>query len=184
MTNDKRSQAMIDIISAAVDSISENGIAGATVRDIASRASVNPAAISYYFGNRDNLIKTAFKVSLENAFDLEEFTFDASADYHVVFRTYLEHWMKGITQYAGLTRAHFDEVIHQRDNSGAITVGFNHFIDGIYALMVKHGLNDSKETHEKTRLIFGAFISGMLLPDIFKPVKDADAFLDALLNMI
>ena len=184
MTNDKRSQAMLNIISAAVDSLSENGIAGATVRDIAARASVNPAAISYYFGNRDNLIKTAFNVSLENAFDLNEFTFDASTDYHDVLRTFLAHWIKGMVQYAGLTRAHFDEVIHQRNNSAEITAGFNRFIDGIYELMVNHGLERNLDTQQKTRLIFSAFISGMLLPDIFKPTNNEDAFLDALIKLI
>src|SRR5688572_12374699 len=43
------------ILDAALDLFGERGLTGTTVRDIAARAKVNVAAISYYFGGKDEL---------------------------------------------------------------------------------------------------------------------------------
>lgn len=45
------------IIEAALDCFGERGLTGTTVRDIAGRAKVNVAAISYYFGGKDELYR-------------------------------------------------------------------------------------------------------------------------------
>ncbi len=45
------------ILDAALDLFGERGLGGATVRDIASRARVNVAAISYHFGGKDELYR-------------------------------------------------------------------------------------------------------------------------------
>ena len=45
------------ILSAALDLFGERGLTGATVRDIAARARVNVAAISYHFGGKEELYR-------------------------------------------------------------------------------------------------------------------------------
>ncbi len=45
------------ILDAALDLFGERGLTGVTVRDIASRAKVNVAAISYHFGGKDELYR-------------------------------------------------------------------------------------------------------------------------------
>lgn len=45
------------ILDAALDLFGERGPTGTTVRDIAARAKVNVAAISYYFGGKDELYR-------------------------------------------------------------------------------------------------------------------------------
>jgi AcrR family transcriptional regulator len=45
------------ILEAALDLFGERGLTGTTVRDIASRAKVNIAAISYYFGGKEELYR-------------------------------------------------------------------------------------------------------------------------------
>jgi AcrR family transcriptional regulator len=45
------------ILDAGLDLFGERGLTGTTVRDIAGRANVNVAAISYYFGGKDELYK-------------------------------------------------------------------------------------------------------------------------------
>ena len=45
------------ILEAALDCFGERGLTGTTVRDIAGRAKVNVAAISYYFGGKDELYR-------------------------------------------------------------------------------------------------------------------------------
>ena len=54
-TSPERTRARI--LDAALDLFSERGLTGTTVRDIAGRANVNVAAISYYFGGKDELYK-------------------------------------------------------------------------------------------------------------------------------
>jgi len=45
------------IIDAALDLFGDQGLTGATVRDIAARAKVNVAAISYHFGGKEELYR-------------------------------------------------------------------------------------------------------------------------------
>ena len=45
------------IVEAALDLFGERGLTGTTVRDIAQRAKVNVAAISYHFGGKDELYR-------------------------------------------------------------------------------------------------------------------------------
>ena len=45
------------ILDAALDLFGERGLTGTTVRDIALRAKVNVAAISYHFGGKDELYR-------------------------------------------------------------------------------------------------------------------------------
>ena len=45
------------ILEAALDLFGERGLTGTTVRDIAQRAKVNVAAISYHFGGKDELYR-------------------------------------------------------------------------------------------------------------------------------
>jgi AcrR family transcriptional regulator len=45
------------ILDAALDLFGERGLTGTTVRDIAARAQVNVAAISYHFGGKDKLYR-------------------------------------------------------------------------------------------------------------------------------
>jgi AcrR family transcriptional regulator len=45
------------ILDAALDLFGERGLTGTTVRDIASRAKVNVAAISYHFGGKEKLYR-------------------------------------------------------------------------------------------------------------------------------
>jgi AcrR family transcriptional regulator len=49
------------ILDSAITLFAERGFAEVTVRDIAEHAGANPAAISYYFGAKDQLIKQAIR---------------------------------------------------------------------------------------------------------------------------
>lgn len=50
------------ILAAARATFGERGFAGATVRDIATRASVNPALVLYYFGSKQRLFVAAMQL--------------------------------------------------------------------------------------------------------------------------
>lgn len=53
-----------DLIAATLDSVSEHGLEGATVRDIAARAGVTGGLIRHYFSGKDEMIQTAYREML------------------------------------------------------------------------------------------------------------------------
>jgi AcrR family transcriptional regulator len=62
-TSPERTRARI--LDAALDLFGERGLTGTTVRDIAGRANVNVAAISYYFGGKDELYKAVAQMVID-----------------------------------------------------------------------------------------------------------------------
>jgi len=53
------------ILDAALDLFGERGLTGSTVRDIAARAKVNVAAISYHFGGKEELYRAVARMVTE-----------------------------------------------------------------------------------------------------------------------
>ncbi|TPP07147.1 TetR family transcriptional regulator C-terminal domain-containing protein [Rhizobium glycinendophyticum] len=53
-----------DLISATLDSISDHGLEGATVRDIAARAGVTGGLIRHYFTGKDQMVQAAYREML------------------------------------------------------------------------------------------------------------------------
>ncbi|RKE80073.1 TetR family transcriptional regulator C-terminal domain-containing protein [Rhizobium sp. AG855] len=53
-----------DLITATLDSISEHGLEGATVRDIAARAGVTGGLIRHYFTGKDQMVQAAYREML------------------------------------------------------------------------------------------------------------------------
>ncbi len=183
MTMDKREKTKIDIINAAVQAIDEEGIDGATIRKIAGIAEVNSAAISYYFGSRDALISLALEQTLDNAFDFNDFKYSENDNYRRVLRAIFADWKQGAIAFPGITFAHFDDIINSRTHHEITKSRINDFINNVYKLLVKHGLSDSDENYKKLKLIFGAFISTLLMPDVSYPQNSNDE-IDILINML
>ncbi|MBI1780196.1 MAG: TetR/AcrR family transcriptional regulator [Sphingobacteriales bacterium] len=55
------SDKQIQIMEAAEELFAEQGFNGTSVRDIAEKAQINLAMISYYFGSKDKLLETLFE---------------------------------------------------------------------------------------------------------------------------
>jgi AcrR family transcriptional regulator len=53
-----------DLIAATLDSISDHGLEGATVRDIAARAGVTGGLIRHYFSGKDEMVQAAYREML------------------------------------------------------------------------------------------------------------------------
>ena len=53
-----------DLITATLDSVSEHGLEGATVRDIAARAGVTGGLIRHYFSGKDEMVQAAYREML------------------------------------------------------------------------------------------------------------------------
>lgn len=87
------SAARDDILDAAVERFSEDGLEGASVRAIASQAGVDPALVRHYFGNKDGLFTAVIteRVQLLDAVG-EAVTGDPLLVGERLTRAYLDLW--------------------------------------------------------------------------------------------
>lgn len=54
------------LITATLDAVADLGLAGATVREVAARASVTPGLIRRYFLSKDRLVEAAYKAFIDD----------------------------------------------------------------------------------------------------------------------
>lgn len=92
------SEKKIAIMEAAEELFAEKGFNGTSVRDIAEKANVNLAMISYYFGSKDKLFESLFiyrgevmKVTLESIIDQSQLT--ALEKIHLLIDNYIDKIM-------------------------------------------------------------------------------------------
>jgi AcrR family transcriptional regulator len=104
---DMQSDAEGRIISAAIMCIEEYGLQGATIRRIAEKAGLNSAAINYYFRSKDKLLEKAVDISLQNAFDWNDYQVPETSTVQERIEAVLMRLIEGAQTYPGLTRAHF-----------------------------------------------------------------------------
>jgi AcrR family transcriptional regulator len=135
---------------------------------------VNSAAISYYFGSRDELIALVMKKTLDNAFDFDDFTYPKDAHYKSVLKEILDHWQKGALGYPGITYAHFEGIINSNAGNEITLRRINEFIDNTYKILVSHGLKDDPLNYKRLKLVFSAFISTILIPGAAYPQGCSD----------
>lgn len=183
MTNNKRQRTMQDIIQAAIVCIEEYGLANTTIRKISEKAGVNSAAISYYFGSREQVISRAFDITLDNAFDFDDFIYKEDAGYRQVLKVILNDWKKGALAFPGLFHAHIDDITNRHIKSSNTRDRVNEFIEKVYKLLVKHGLVEGEANYKRVKLIFGAFIATLIMPDTVY-LKDANDQVDVLVEML
>ncbi len=181
---DKREQAITQIILATIDCIAKDGIAGTTVRNITAKAGVNTAAINYYFGSRERLIEAALQETLKNAFDTDDIIRKPEDDYKTVLSATLSHWYDGAVLYPGITRAHFDEIVNQRNGAETLNTGFSKFILDIYDILVEHGLEASPAALARVKIIFGSFMFGVVFPDVARPAEKKEDFIRLLVDLL
>lgn len=100
------------IVSAAIECIERYGVGGVTIRRIAEVAEVNSAAISYYFGSKDNLIASARELTRREVTRQALVEFDESVaesgDVRAAFRQMLLHLLAGIARYPQITKWHLE----------------------------------------------------------------------------
>ncbi|MGE5224939.1 MAG: TetR/AcrR family transcriptional regulator [Omnitrophica WOR_2 bacterium] len=118
--NQETSPIEAKIIQAAIDCIEEYGIQGVTTRGIAARAGVNSAAINYYFRSKEALIRRCMQVTLENAFDWEEFARLPADSAKERCSAIFEDLIAGACRFPGITRAHYYAIIEGSQDSQAI----------------------------------------------------------------
>ncbi|MCK5130313.1 MAG: TetR/AcrR family transcriptional regulator, partial [Clostridiales bacterium] len=185
-TTEKRKQARMMLILATVECIEERGIGGATIRNIAEKANVNSAAISYYFGGRDELVKQTLENSLENGFDLSDINIQDDDGYKVVLKKVLENWSQGVRNYPRISRTLFGNIVLDGPERENIANRTNQFINDIYNILVEHGLEDTRQNRISQSVMFSAFIIHLIMPEVAKieEITGESSYIDSLIDTV
>ena len=124
MIIDKKDQ----IIKIAIELFAEKGYEGTSIRDIASKAEVNVAMISYYFGSKEKLFESMIeKYAAYIREQLEEITNDNNRSEWQKMDAIIEHYVNRLLSNHKYHRViHQELLIEQRENIHEIIIkGFS-----------------------------------------------------------
>ncbi len=169
MAMDMQLDAEERIVNAAIMCIEEYGLQGATIRRIAEKAGQNSAAINYYFRSKDRLLEKAIDVSLQNAFDWNDYQVPEVCTAQEHIEAVLTRLIEGAHTYPGLTRAHFFSAFAQGKYDQPGIKRLNQFLEELLN-RIKPGCQDRKEGDLRLALMqimAAAFLLPALLPQLF-----------------
>jgi AcrR family transcriptional regulator len=158
------------IIIAAIECTEKKGIHLITIRDIAKQAKVNIAAINYYFGTKEELLKemlafTLYKTLAENYEEIEK----AHKDPYLMMKALLMDFLQGGLRYPNLTKAHFYGPLMNNDYSGVSVEWFSELLSKLEKKISKSKL--SAEVKKNVKVAAAQMISTIffvvLMPRLF-----------------
>ena len=108
--NDKQ----VQIMEMAEVLFAEKGFNGTSVRDIADKANVNPAMISYYFGSKDKLLEALFDYRGEHLkFKIESIIDDKQMGSFEKLELLIDHYIGKIMEQTSFSRImHREQVVN------------------------------------------------------------------------
>ncbi len=163
------------IITAAIECIEKHGIQETTNRKIAEMAGINSAAINYYFRSKDILIRRVMEVTLDNAFDWEDFSKYAGLPPVEKTIAIFEELAAGGIRYPGMTRAHFFDLLSGGIYDGLIVERFNKFVKKLSDELEIGGIQMKKPDLDLACMQIAAAVMMMILtPAIFQSKFDFD----------
>jgi TetR/AcrR family transcriptional regulator, regulator of cefoperazone and chloramphenicol sensitivity len=172
----ERVTAQQKIILATIECIEKNGINSLTVRDIAETAGVNVAAISYYFGSKANLLDTALRVTMDEAFlETEELLRDPNTDPYLALKGFLENTIWGSMNSPGVTKAHLFNPIYDKDKNN---YSFTRIKDFMQLLVDRLAAKGDHKERKRIRFAIVQMISAVvmvgLIPELFEQAAGTD----------
>ncbi len=181
------------IIIATLECIEKKGIQAVTVRDIAQQAEVNIAAVSYYFGSKENLLDEALKFSLYSTLsqNIEE-VIRTNPTPRQLLKTIFKDFFQGALNFPNLTRAHIYRPFVNGNNNGIIIEWLNELASQLAVKIESSG--QINVDSEKLKMALAQMITNMLfwslLPDMFnkflavdfRDTVQQDKYIDLLLD--
>jgi TetR/AcrR family transcriptional regulator, regulator of cefoperazone and chloramphenicol sensitivity len=155
------------LIYATIACMEKYGMEALTTRNIAKEADLNIASINYYFRSKDKLVEAALEYSIKQAFeDIPNFIDIEDGRENLNIAELFKHFMTGIFQYPGITKAHLYNPIMKGDFSGVFVSRFSRFLHDISDRLC--GVNPKLDKKETTLRLIAAFsaiiLSGLLAP--------------------
>jgi AcrR family transcriptional regulator len=123
------------IIYATMTCLERDGMEGLTVRSIAAEASVNVAAVNYYFGSKDALLEEVTGRQLATAFteplaELDRLFGMADLDRGEALRLFFRAFMQDMLEYPRTMEAHLHAGLVRRDVTGPAFGALHNFLEG------------------------------------------------------
>jgi AcrR family transcriptional regulator len=186
-----KAQLKENIVVATIECIEQKGIQAVTVRDIAERANINIAAVNYYFGSKETLLKEALTYSLYSSLtqNYEEIV-QANPDPYAMIKAFFKEIFQGSLQWPNVTKSHIYGPIIDNNYQGVFIEWLNDTADELTAKVKT--LNTMKMDTETLKLALVQMLSVVLLwslmPDLFsrflgfdfRDSQKQDRFLDLL----
>jgi AcrR family transcriptional regulator len=163
------------IILAAIECTEKKGIHSITVRDIATQAKVNIAAINYYFGTKEELLKemltyTLYKTLAENYEEIER----AHKEPYAITKALLMDFLQGGLRYPNLTKAHFYGPLVNNDYGSVSIEWFSELLGKLEDKIKKSKLSSTGKKNVKftvAQMIATIFFI-VLMPHLFDKYFD------------
>lgn len=165
------------IINATIDIIETEGINKVTTRKIAKKAGVNVAAINYYFGNQNNLIKNALDKTLDNAFKDPINELDKNETLFEILKKIILEWFEGSLNYPNITKAHFYDPFVNNNYKTVAVKRLNKFFNELHNFIIKNYSEiDERKLRDIIIQIFGAIFFYLLFPNLTKDYSGTDFY--------
>lgn len=166
-----------EIISATVECIEKEGIHNVTVRKIAQKAGVNFAAVNYYFGSKENLIRETIKATSKDSFEKNWSIYreERLKNPKDALNKFLSLTLEHMFQYRELTKASFSESVKHEHHCAESLKEFNDFLDSLF-ISLEDVLPDSDVLEKKfliIQMLSAVFLPG-LFPGMFRDFIDSD----------
>jgi TetR/AcrR family transcriptional regulator, regulator of cefoperazone and chloramphenicol sensitivity len=188
-----KAQTKEHIIIATIECIEQKGIQSVTVRDIAGKAGINIAAVNYYFGSKEDLLKEALTYSLYASLsqNYEEIT-EANHEPYSMIKAFFKEIFQGSLQWPNVTRSHIYGPIIDNNYQGVFVDWLNDIAGDLTAKV--QTINTGKIDTETLKLTLVQMLSTLLLwslmPDLFnrflgydfRDTRKQDLFIDLLLE--
>ncbi len=155
------SDKQITIIETAEQLFADTGFDGTSVRDIADKAGINVAMISYYFGSKEKLLEALFNYRSEDTIlKLEEMLRNKEMQplekINMLIDYYIEKFQKQNCFYKIMMR---EQVTNQRGETGALIQSFKMRNQ----LLVKQLINEGQKTGDFSKNIDVAILMATLV---------------------
>lgn len=111
------------IITTAERLFAENGFAGTSVRDIAQKANVNVAMISYYFGSKEKLLESIFEYRISSTgLQLEHMAANDKLDPLQKIYTLIDHYTDKLFNNSCFYKLMLSEQLKQLENKELLDI--------------------------------------------------------------
>jgi len=160
------------IVLATIECFEAFGIEKTTVRRIAQRAGVNTAAVNYYFGTKDRLVRLTLERMMDTAFagQLRDIRAEAGAlPPFALLRRYLLETLAGAVNYPGLSRSALYRTFQRHEDSELFESALNDFLLEMAGILRPAVRMDEAALRLALAQVLIVMLSASLLPEAFQP---------------
>lgn len=164
------------VILAAIDCIEERGLQSLTIRSIAAKARVNSAAISYYFGTKEQLVEEVLNRTLGELKKIPEEILRAEGlDLRQRLQAFFTALFDGLIRWPRLIKAHLQSPLLDGNYGTPFCDMFNSFLTGLLRRFEE--IQSGQREHNLRPLIIQS-ISAVLIPGLMPGLFQYFAGLD------